>query len=546
MGLASSSYSGSEDFVLTLNMLVDKLGTIGFSIEHKPGDGHQKISWCMVARYSKDNPFEDDETLYCLGLDNVEAVLGGSPSTVGLLVLDADAECDLEDPPFPAEMLDRLAIVRNVSVEEPDLITFVQSFVQGRILVFMGWRDRLKSIIDRKGGIQELVDVTEHYIEGYMDVSDSMFGELACTGGSILANESPDASDSNLHVHAAENVAARGGWEDQEGVGVFEPDELVPAYYMTVVLRTGQAYAGHVLMVCMREPDDGLVDAFGVFANAVQVVTNEKSIEANPVSAFFIQLLGDHRLKSATIERRCEELGISTPGSFQLAVVERDGEDFYGDLLVSSNILAEYLPDCVLCSYKGSLIVIATDDGSIFDRGTENAEKLGSFCSRTQCVAFVSDVFQNIRHVHFAFKQAMEAKKYSRCIDISLRPLDDLDERRCFYFSEAFGFYFLDENTDKGLRDFNIQHTQLEEMVGQNTEREVSDLKLLYYYLFNERRATPTAEQLHMHRNNVLYRVKSIEKKYDLDLDDFPTRQRLLKCYELKIMESPQFRTLLI
>lgn len=82
-------------------------------------------------------------------------------------------------------------------------------------------------------------------------------------------------------------------------------------------------------------------------------------------------------------------------------------------------------------------------------------------------------------------------------------------------------------------------------MAAEETHHDVCDLKLLYCYLFNERKATPTATQLHMHRNNVLYRIRSIEKRYGLDLDQFEARQRLLNCYRIKIMTSWQFRDML-
>lgn len=57
---------------------------------------------------------------------------------------------------------------------------------------------------------------------------------------------------------------------------------------------------------------------------------------------------------------------------------------------------------------------------------------------------------------------------------------------------------------------------------------------------------TPTAQQLHMHRNNVLYRIGSIEKRFGIDLGQFGTRERLISCYRYKILTSNKFRQLLV
>lgn len=53
-----------------------------------------------------------------------------------------------------------------------------------------------------------------------------------------------------------------------------------------------------------------------------------------------------------------------------------------------------------------------------------------------------------------------------------------------------------------------------------------NNLELLYTYLCHECNATATARILHMHRNNVIYRVNKLEERYHLDLAS--SGQRLL------------------
>lgn len=58
----------------------------------------------------------------------------------------------------------------------------------------------------------------------------------------------------------------------------------------------------------------------------------------------------------------------------------------------------------------------------------------------------------------------------------------------------------------------------------------VDNVQLLYTYLANQCNATSTARELHMHRNNVIYRIARLQERYSLDLDDCIQRTLLLMC----------------
>ena len=58
----------------------------------------------------------------------------------------------------------------------------------------------------------------------------------------------------------------------------------------------------------------------------------------------------------------------------------------------------------------------------------------------------------------------------------------------------------------------------------------VDNVQLLYTYLANQCNATSTARELHMHRNNVIYRIARLQERYELDLEDCMQRTLLLMC----------------
>lgn len=56
----------------------------------------------------------------------------------------------------------------------------------------------------------------------------------------------------------------------------------------------------------------------------------------------------------------------------------------------------------------------------------------------------------------------------------------------------------------------------------------------LYHYLKNERNVTLTSQQLHLHRNSLLYRINRINEITEFDLDDAELRFQLLLAFEIK------------
>lgn len=69
-------------------------------------------------------------------------------------------------------------------------------------------------------------------------------------------------------------------------------------------------------------------------------------------------------------------------------------------------------------------------------------------------------------------------------------------------------------------------HHQFKCMLDDDAKSETNNAQLLYVYLSHECNATVTARALHMHRNNVIYRINKLKEKYSIDLDD--SGQRLL------------------
>jgi DNA-binding PucR family transcriptional regulator len=69
------------------------------------------------------------------------------------------------------------------------------------------------------------------------------------------------------------------------------------------------------------------------------------------------------------------------------------------------------------------------------------------------------------------------------------------------------------------------------ELYESDLEKNTNNLEVLYTFLMNERRATETAAYLHMHRNNVVYRISRIEEMLNVNLNDILTRFNLVMSF---------------
>lgn len=537
----------------TINIVLDHLSD--FEIVSTPENPNRTASWCSAPLPpNKQTPYDDRVTLYVIEAGDAEELFAQHSNAIGLIALQQDEPFSSEAPPFPAGFLRHLIVIRSKApIGKTKLLGTVMSTVYSCLFAIREWTGNLANIVSRKGTIQELIDESEQMFDNFIDANDSTYSLIARTKNiepaDPLSTELVRLGCHNLDaVKAAESIGAFGEWRDQSGINVFGPDETVPFEYITYVLKDGSSYAGHIVMVCNNhKATPGMVDMFRILSNACQQIVSSEFFNETPAALFLRKLIDDTRLTQAYFDEQSSLLNLDTAGWFGLGMVDyREGEYAEQPSWVTSMLQKAY-PNYQVFSYEESLLVLSFCKEGHIERRKEDLEKLDAFCREMECVAYASDTFEHLRNLRFALMQTRIARSYKSCIDIEMRPLDNIDSRRVFHFGDAFAYHCLDgHGVDSDLWSFCMDHTILDDIVAAEPGHSVSDVKLLYCYLFNERKTTPTAQQLHMHRNNVLYRIGSIEKRFGIDLGQFGTRERLISCYRYKILTSNKFRQLLV
>ena len=80
-----------------------------------------------------------------------------------------------------------------------------------------------------------------------------------------------------------------------------------------------------------------------------------------------------------------------------------------------------------------------------------------------------------------------------------------------------------------------VMHPEICKLYVSNYKRDAERLHVLRIYLKNNCKLTETANQLHMHRNTVLYHIHKIKEQYGIDMDHY--KERLDVMLSLEIIE---------
>ena len=311
----------------TINIVLDHLGD--FEIVSTPENPNRTVSWCSAPLPpDKQAPYDDRVTLYVIEASDAEDLFAQHPHAIGLIALQQDEPFSPDAPPFPADLLRQLVIVRSKTpISKTKLLGAVMSTVYSCLFSIREWAANLAGIVSREGTIQELIDESEQLFDNFIDVNDSTYSLIARTKNiepaDPLSTELVRLGCHNLDaIKAAESIGAFGEWRDQSDINVFGPDETVPFKYITCVLKDRNSYAGHIVMVCNNhDATPGMMDMFRILSNSCQQIVSSAFFNESPTALFLRKLIDNARLTQAYFD---EQSSLAWPGYHGLV---RTGND---------------------------------------------------------------------------------------------------------------------------------------------------------------------------------------------------------------------------
>lgn len=171
--------------------------------------------------------------------------------------------------------------------------------------------------------------------------------------------------------------------------------------------------------------------------------------------------------------------------------------DYYLTLM---NYLEAGVPMCKCVIYQSRLYMLFTLQDGV-DISSKQKWALHSFLEEHNCKCILSGVFRGLQQIRSHKDSLFHVEKYV----LSRQP-----DRRIWYLYQLAYEYAMELLLDK-LTWQSVCHPAIMQLIQYDRENESNFLETLQVYLKNERNITKTAQELHIHRNTLIYRINRIE-----------------------------------
>lgn len=198
---------------------------------------------------------------------------------------------------------------------------------------------------------------------------------------------------------------------------------------------------------------------------------------------------------------------------------EPDTDEMLLRLLRSA--LLRNLPTCVVEIREQRIFVIVN---TRLLKVAQIQEKLTPFLLQNEALAFLALGVDAIDQIHYSYDQ--------------LRAMDQLVklvEEQCIYRFEDCAVQYILRCTEVRHR-LMAAYPPFRQLYQQGDEASMELLKTIHTYLLNNESIALTAQQMYLHRNTLVYRLKKAESRLELELND--NGKRLYYLLSLELLEA--------
>lgn len=508
---------------LSLNIILDQLRE--FPLEnHIPMPSDAAFSRCALLPRTYASMRQD-----YIHVCRLSEALHASVSTEGMYYL-----CIRDRMKDASETEDtvRGMIIVNENMDVEKLLNVVQDLFH-RI---SDWYQEMQSSLIHEKPLEHILDISKDVIGNTINISDSAFTLLARTTN-VETDDSMSMALAEFGYHPESTLKQFRqqrrfeAWASSTSILVNDSRTLSSYTLVNKVFRFQNTYFTHVVMVCDHHLlSDGLLELFSMLTDILAIYAERNWKDKNALSHNYDQFMTDLLTGDLTaptdIQERAQYLGIRSKGRFRLIkiAVQKGMEASLGRI---GRDLLELLPSSQVTLYQDSVVALlhlhGDEEGPLLTQ--QQTEVL---LSRHQARGGVSNVFYSLEHTASAYEQASIALTYNspmRGSELlrSLFPVPEPPLLCTFQDRMLHGILGAIPENERVWRD-SAFYAAIKTLYDYDRQHNTNNLQLLRTYLYMERKATETGQQLHMHRNNVIYRISRIEELTGLSLDSHGTR----------------------
>ena len=290
-------------------------------------------------------------------------------------------------------------------------------------------------------------------------------------------------------------------------------------------------------MLCEHSPiSPALRDKFQMLIDRLMVCFERQWVENNQMphvyDSLLIDLLKGKEIDNESVMIRAKNSGIPTSGYFRLIKISTS--DNNGIMLQRlCQELSEKIPQARVTLSRDMLVVLLNMKNTR-DAFISLKKKLGEILADYDSNCGISDPFSSLTDIRYAGEQADIALNFRQGRNFYINKLEKKIPGRIQTFGECYpGYIMAGTKESHHISRRTWAAKALQKLYDYDQKHETNNLELLYVYLSNERKASETAQIVHMHRNNVIYRVGKISEIIEMDLNSSVVRLRLLMAYEV-------------
>ncbi|MGI6216238.1 MAG: helix-turn-helix domain-containing protein [Coriobacteriales bacterium] len=543
----------------TLNMILETLSD--FEIIHIPDDCSRKIALCdipdaLIVPEANPHNVSSANKLILTNKDNVRWTIEDNPESMCLLLLHVNQELSADITELIDDFTDSIVVIRetkSANVREEALATRIQE----RILAINYWTLTLMATA-RVGSFQDLIDIASEHINGFIAIFDALNNIEGQTSeeSASFTHFTKDFSDKVLSlINELISGEKSFSWNDPDNLDGVNIGSAGGLYFIPYELTEDNNFLGQVWLILKSkdEATPALREYFSIFckqcsAIAVKKFKMDRSSNTSPKGALLSFLIDGKGHSTVIVAHQAESVGLKYDASYRLVL-------FGGIYSESPNVRSMFVsnlqtafPESTAFLHNDEALLFVYDEAKMIQASGDFVTRCNIFCHSHNCDAFISDAADSIEDLKFTYTQTKVTKNAKQCIDV--RRTTGMDESRKrsrvyqFYEAAPYSYYIYDNEGafNPDYLSFCYRTLPIRRIIEHDDEYGTNDLAVIYYYLFYDRKTKPISERLGMHRNNVLYRIKTIEQRYHIDLNDAPLRDRLKNDCNILMAQSESFR----
>ncbi len=435
----------------------------------------------------------------------------------------------------------------NVNIDIATLFNYVQNI----FISLNEWIAQMRNSLIENKGLPDLLELSEKVIGNHIVVLDPSLKLLAHTKN--IRTDDPISIDLIKHgYHTEENIRKFRflrrfeKWAKETGLSINESCDISRFPTVIKAFTYSSIYSVMVVMTCTNfAVTGGLIDLFNLLLVNIRYYIDRDYSEGKFFSAygsFIIDLIEKKITKETAVMKQSMYADLPFNLKYKMyKIVFNDIENI--SISCALQDIANDLPTAKPILYKQDILILSFIQDKKSYSEEDNIYKnflvaLENFLEKYNSCCGISNYSENLMQIHSSYIQASLSVNYGKLVNEKkyLKMILDIEEeydKNIFNYNDYCLYHMIDCYTHHSLSTVaNPCYNVLLRIINYDKKNNSDNARILYIYLKCERKATLAANLLHMHRNNVIYRISRIQEMFQINLDDTMLRLKILLAYK--------------